>query len=58
MQKIECQVYSRVCGYITPVQAWNKGKTQEFGERVNFALPEEVQRDDGQHADCERKRAE
>ena len=31
-----CEVYSRVCGYLRPVSQWNKGKRQEFQERVNF----------------------
>lgn len=32
----ECEVYSRVVGYIRPVQQWHKGKKQEFGERMEF----------------------
>lgn len=28
-----CEVYSRVVGYLRPVQQWNKGKQQEFKER-------------------------
>lgn len=31
-----CEVYSRVVGYIRPVQQWHKGKRQEFGERKEF----------------------
>lgn len=31
-----CEVYSRVVGYIRPVQQWHKGKKQEFGERKEF----------------------
>ena len=34
-----CEVYSRVVGYIRPVQQWHKGKQQEFGERVEFSAP-------------------
>ncbi|MDP3882726.1 MAG: anaerobic ribonucleoside-triphosphate reductase [Candidatus Staskawiczbacteria bacterium] len=38
----ECEVYSRVVGYIRPVQQWHKGKKQEFGERKEFAsMPDE-----------------
>ncbi len=33
-----CEVYSRVVGYLRPVQQWNKGKRQEFEERVPYAL--------------------
>jgi ribonucleoside-triphosphate reductase len=36
----ECEVYSRVVGYIRPVQQWHKGKKQEFAERVEFAPDE------------------
>ena len=25
-----CEVYSRVVGYLRPVQNWNKGKKEEF----------------------------
>ena len=31
---IECEVYSRVCGYFRPVNGWNIGKKQEFQDRV------------------------
>ncbi|MCX6718488.1 MAG: hypothetical protein NTY81_02705 [Candidatus Staskawiczbacteria bacterium] len=31
-----CEVYSRVVGYIRPVQQWHKGKQQEYGERKEF----------------------
>ena len=33
----ECEVYSRIVGYIRPVQQWNKGKQQEYKERKEFA---------------------
>ena len=34
----ECEVYSRVVGYIRPVQQWNKGKKKEFNDRVTFKV--------------------
>jgi anaerobic ribonucleoside-triphosphate reductase len=34
--KVPCEVYSRIVGYLRPVQAWNKGKRQEFLERKTF----------------------
>lgn len=37
--KVPCEVYSRIVGYLRPVQAWNDGKKQEFGERVTFKTP-------------------
>ena len=35
----ECEVYSRVVGYIRPVQQWHKGKKEEFEERKEFSMP-------------------
>jgi len=40
------EVYSRVVGYIRPVQQWNKGKQAEFGDRKEFCI------------DCEPKKQE
>lgn len=31
-----CEVYSRVCGYLRPVQQWNNGKQQEYKERKEY----------------------
>lgn len=36
MKAVPCEVYSRVVGYFRPVHNWNKGKQQEFSERVTF----------------------
>ncbi len=36
----ECEVYSRVVGYIRPVQQWNKGKKKEFKDRTEFKIGE------------------
>ena len=36
--KSECEVYSRVVGYIRPVKQWNKGKQQEFMERKEYVV--------------------
>jgi len=33
-----CEVYSRVVGYLRPVNQWNKGKQQEFKERKEFKI--------------------
>ena len=35
-RKVPCEVYSRIVGYMTPVQRWNDGKLQEFAERKTF----------------------
>jgi len=37
--KQPCEVYSRVVGYIRPVNQWHKGKQQEYKERKEFAVP-------------------
>lgn len=34
----DCEVYSRIVGYIRPVNQWNKGKQMEFHNRKNFAI--------------------
>jgi anaerobic ribonucleoside-triphosphate reductase len=36
--KVPCEVYSRIVGYLRPVQAWNQGKQQEFTERTVFKV--------------------
>ncbi len=37
--KQPCEVYSRIVGYLRPVQQWNNGKKQEFEERKEFIVP-------------------
>ncbi len=32
----KCEVFSRVVGYLSPVQQWNKGKKEEFSLRKKF----------------------
>ncbi len=41
MKKIRCEVYSRIVGYLRPVQNWHKGKQQEFKDREVYEIPEE-----------------
>jgi anaerobic ribonucleoside-triphosphate reductase len=38
--EVPCEVYSRIVGYLRPVQAWNEGKQAEFEERKTFKVPE------------------
>lgn len=33
-----CEVYSRVVGYLRPVQNWNKGKKEEYSQRKTFQV--------------------
>jgi ribonucleoside-triphosphate reductase len=42
--KQPCEVYSRIVGYLRPVQQWNFGKQQEFKERKEFKIPREYSR--------------
>ena len=37
--RVPCEVYSRVVGYLRPVQNWHQGKQQEFRERKVFRVP-------------------
>lgn len=34
----ECEVWSRVVGYLRPVSGWNKGKVQEYKQRKVFKI--------------------
>ena len=38
--RVPCEVYSRIVGYLRPVQNWHQGKRQEFSERKMFRIPE------------------
>lgn len=37
----ECEVFSRVVGYIRPVKQWNEGKKEEFAARKTFKVQED-----------------
>jgi len=39
-QRTKCEVYSRVVGYIRPVNQWNDSKQAEFCDRVTFEMPQ------------------
>ncbi len=32
----QCEVYSRIVGYLRPVNNWNDGKKEEFAERKTY----------------------
>ncbi len=34
----ECEVYSRVVGYLRPIQQWNEGKQEEFNDRKEYKI--------------------
>lgn len=33
-----CEVYSRVVGYLRPVQQWNEGKQKEYAQRKEYKI--------------------
>lgn len=35
-KRLKCEVYSRVVGFLRPVQNWNEGKAQEFKDRRTY----------------------
>jgi len=39
---VPCEVYSRIVGYLRPVQNWHRGKQQEFCERETFRVSDET----------------
>jgi ribonucleoside-triphosphate reductase (formate) len=34
--KTKCEIYSRVVGFIRPLENWHEGKQQEFRDRKLF----------------------
>ena len=36
----KCEVYSRIVGYLRPIEQWNKGKVEEFKQRKEFMIEE------------------
>ena len=51
--KIPCEVYSRIVGYLRPVQNWHQGKQQEFVERQTFRVPNAVHREEASRQTCD-----
>lgn len=43
MPKTKCEVYSRIVGYLRPVEQWNEGKQAEWVDRKTFCASEEKQ---------------
>lgn len=37
-KRVRCEVYSRVVGYIRPIQNWNAGKAEEFKDRKEYKI--------------------
>ena len=36
-----CQIFSRVNGWLTPINSWNKGKLSEWADRKEYQVKEE-----------------
>jgi len=36
--RTKCEVYSRVVGYLRPVDQWNKGKKEEYNDRKEYKI--------------------
>lgn len=36
--RVPTEIYSRVAGYLRPVQNWNIGKRKEFEDRKNYNI--------------------
>jgi len=47
-RKVPCAVYSRITGYLRPVQYWNKAKQQEFKDRTVYNVKGEREREGAQ----------
>ena len=41
-KRTKCEVYSRVVGYLRPVNQWNRGKQQEFTDRKTFDMKKKI----------------
>ena len=50
--RVPCEVYSRIVGYLRPIQNWNEGKRQEFADRKMFRVPEKDVNDLPQPQPC------
>ncbi len=37
-ERTQCEVYSRVVGYLRPVDQWNEGKQAEYAERQEYVI--------------------
>lgn len=40
MKKIPCEVWSRIVGYFSQLNKWNKGKQEEYKDRLEYKIKE------------------
>jgi anaerobic ribonucleoside-triphosphate reductase len=48
-RQVPCEVYSRIVGYLRPVQDWNKGKRQEFSDREVYQVQDDSVQERAEH---------
>lgn len=41
-KRTPCEIFTRVVGYYRPVDNFNDSKQEEYKDRVEFEIPEEV----------------
>ncbi len=41
-ERVKCEIYSRVVGYLRPVSQWNEGKKEEFKDRKTYERTREA----------------
>ena len=46
--RVPCEVYSRIVGYLRPVQNWNEAKQHEFSHRKVFKVDPVLEAEDGE----------
>lgn len=44
-KQVPCEVYSRIVGYLRPVDSWNQAKQTEFEERKTYEVTDDEDRD-------------
>lgn len=38
MERTKCEIYSRIVGYIRPLDQWNDSKKEEYKDRKEFRV--------------------
>jgi len=44
MKRTKCEIYSRIVGYLRPINNWNSGKISEWNDRINFKVSGETKK--------------
>jgi len=39
VKRVKCEVYSRIVGFLRPLDSWNPGKLAEWEDRVDYKMP-------------------